>query len=352
MKGLLLSGGTGTRLRPLTYTGAKQLLPVANKPVLVYAIEALKAAGIADIGIVVGHTGEEVRSSIGNGERWGVHITYIPQAQPLGLAHAVLTASPFLGDQPFVMMLGDNLIHEGIAGAVRAFRAASPAAMVLVGAVAEPERFGVVEVRGDRVVRLAEKPAEFISDLALAGVYACSPVVQAAVRAITPSKRGELEMTDALQWLVDRGYEVTCRVVAGWWKDTGRPDDLLEANRLMLQGCGSLMDGRVDDRSDIAGNVRIECGATIRGSTLRGPLAIGRDALIEDAYIGPYTSIGPGVTVRYAEIEHSIALEGSRIVGRFRLDRSLIGRLAVVGQSTGKPRAARLILGDSSVCEW
>ena len=348
MRGLILSGGRGTRLRPITYTSAKQLVPVANKPILFYGLEALAAAGLEEIGIVVGDTHQEIRDAVGDGGRWGVRVTYIPQTAPLGLAHAVLTAEPFLRGQPFIMYLGDNLVREPLTPLVARFRAEMPAAQILLAKVPNPQEFGVAVLAGERVVRLVEKPATPPSDLALVGVYMFGAQVFDAARAIRPSGRGELEITDAIQYLIDHGLAVRPFVIEGWWKDTGKLEDLLEANRIMLDALEPRIDGRVE-ASEVSGRVVIEAGARVVRSVVRGPAIIGRDAVIEDAYVGPFTAIGDGVRIRGSEIEHSIVLEGSSVTDvSARLESSLLGRNTRVYRADTKPRAYNLMLGDRS----
>ena len=348
MKGLILSGGRGTRLRPITYTSAKQLVPVANKPILFYGIEALAASGIREIGIVVGDTHQEIRDAVGDGRRWGVTVTYIQQEAPLGLAHAVLTAEPFLGEDPFCMYLGDNLILEPLAPLVERFRAAKPNSQILLARVPDPTQFGVAELSGDKVKRLVEKPKTPPSDLALVGVYMFDASILRAAKAITPSARGELEITDAIQWLIDSGHTVRPHVIEGWWKDTGKLEDMLEANRIILDRLEPRSEGTVTD-SEIHGKVVIEPGARVVRSTVRGPAIIGRDAVIEHAYIGPFTSVGEAVSVRNSEVEHSILLEGSSIadVGG-RIESSLIGKNASIYRTQGKPQSFTFMLGDRS----
>jgi glucose-1-phosphate thymidylyltransferase len=349
MKGLILSGGKGTRLRPLTYTSAKQLVPVANKPVLFYGIEALADAGIRDIGIVVGDTREEIKTAVGDGSRWGVRITYIEQDAPRGLAHAVLISEPFIGSDPFVMYLGDNLLNRGIAGFVEEFVREAPAAQILLTRVPDPQMFGVAELNDGRVVRLVEKPKEPKSDLALVGVYMFSPAVFESVKRIKPSFRNELEITDAIQDLIDRGLEVRPHLVQGWWKDTGKLEDMLEANRLILDTVERRVDGRVDAESRIEGKVVIEAGAVVERSVIRGPVVIGANARITHAYVGPFTSIGQGAEIRDSEIEHSIVLEGSVILDLTnRIEDSLIGRNCKIIRMPVKPTAYRFMLGDNS----
>ncbi len=347
MKGLILSGGRGTRLRPITYTSAKQLVPVANKPILYYGIEALAACGIHDIGIVVGDTHQEIRDAVGDGSRFGVRVTYLQQEAPLGLAHAVLIAEAFMAGEPFVMYLGDNLVREPLRPMVDRFAADRPSAQIFLAHVPNAQEFGVAELAGDRVVRLIEKPKRPPSDLALVGVYMFDRTVFQAVKAITPSARGELEITDAIQWLIDQGHTVRPYVISGWWKDTGKLEDMLEANRIVLDGLERRVEGQVE-RSEIVGKVIVEPGAKIVESTVRGPAVIGRNAVIEQSYIGPFTSIGDGVVVRQSEVEHSIVLEGSSITQVSRLESSLIGRNVSIYRSDAKPKSYKLVIGDRS----
>lgn len=352
MKGLILSGGKGTRLRPITHTCAKQLVPVANKPILYYALDAMVEAGITDIGIVIGDTGDEVRSAVGDGSRFGAIVTYIPQEAPLGLAHAVMISHDFLGDDRFVVYLGDNLIRDGIVSLVNEFTAASPDAMILLAHVPEPERFGVAELSEGRVVRLVEKPQQPQSDLALVGVYLLGPTIFDAISKIEYSPRGELEITDALQRMIDDGRVVTPHTIGGWWKDTGRLDDMLEANRIILDALEPYIEGDVADDVQLFGKVTVEKGAKLRNCTVRGPAIIGRDTVIEDAYIGPFTSIYFGCHIRKSEIEHSIVLEKSVITEvDGKIESSLIGKECVVQQSPTRPRALKLMLGDNSRVE-
>ena len=348
LKGLVLSGGAGTRLRPITHTSAKQLVPVANKPVLFYGLTALRDAGVTDIGIIVGDTHAEIEAAVGDGSALGISVTYIRQDAPLGLAHAVLTAEPFLGDHPFVMYLGDNLLRDGITELVTRFRESAPDAMILLQQVPDPESYGVAELVGEQVVRLEEKPKQPRSDLALVGVYMFTPAIWESAKAIKPSPRGELEITDAIQHLIDRGLRVEPHRVSGWWKDTGRLDDMLEANRLILDVMEHRIDGEVV-RSTIEGRVVLEKGARLVDSSIRGPAIIGAGAIIENAYIGPYTAISPGVTIRRAEVEHSIILDDSRIENLdARVESSLVGRGVSIARTDEKPRAYRFMVGDSS----
>ena len=349
MKGLVLSGGKGSRLRPLTYTRAKQLVPVANKPVLFYGIEALVAAGVRDIGIVVGDTHEEIRAAVGDGSHWNASVTYIEQDAPRGLAHAVLISEEFLGDEPFGMYLGDNLLNKGITPFVEEFVASGPAAQILLTRVPDPQMFGVAELSDGQVVRLVEKPKEPKSDLALVGVYMFGPEVFESVKRITPSFRNELEITDAIQDLIDRGLTVRPHLVEGWWKDTGKLDDMLEANRLILETMERRIEGSVDTKSRVEGKVAIEAGAEIIGSVIRGPASIGANARSEHAYVGPFTSIMNDVEIRESELEHSIVLEGSVLSDlASRVIDSLIGRNVRIIRQPVKPSAYRFMLGDNS----
>jgi glucose-1-phosphate thymidylyltransferase len=348
MKGLILSGGAGTRLRPITHTAAKQLVPVANKPVLFYGLEAMRAAGISEVGIVVGETHAEIEAAVGDGSRFGLAVTYIPQEAPLGLAHAVLISEAFLGDEPFVMYLGDNLLKEGIQPFVRAFEEHGPDALILLQKVADPCSYGIAELDGDgRIARLVEKPAEPRSDLALVGVYLFTAAVFESVKAITPSARGELEITDAIQHMVDRALRVEPHIVTGWWKDTGKLEDMLEANRLVLSTLTREVVGEVVE-STLEGPVRIGAGTRVERCTVRGPVVIGAQCRLTDSFVGPYTSISDGVVVDHADLEHSIVLENSRIshLGT-RMADSLIGRDCVIAHSEALPVAYRFLVGDS-----
>jgi len=355
LKGLILSGGKGTRLRPITHTSAKQLVPVANKPVLFYGIEAMAAAGIEEVGIIIApETGPEIEASVGDGSRFGLRITYILQDEPLGLAHAVLTAEPFLGASPFVMYLGDNLLQGGITELVEAFRASEPDALILLTAVPDPENYGVAELEeaapGEvgRVRRLVEKPTEPATDLALVGVYMFTAAVHEAARAIAPSARGELEITDAIQHLLDGGLRVEPHIVRGWWKDTGRLEDMLEANRLILDNLTPLLEGELID-SQLDGRVVVERGARLERTTVRGPAVIGAGAELSDCYIGPYTSIGEGCRIRGSEVEHSILLAGCTVTDLDgRMESSLLGRNVTVRRGDRQPRAYRFMVGDNS----
>jgi glucose-1-phosphate thymidylyltransferase len=349
VKGLILSGGKGTRLRPITHTSAKQLVPVANKPVLFYGIEAMAAAGIEQIGIIIApETGAEIRAAAGDGSRFGVAITYVEQDEPLGLAHASLTAEAYLDGDPFVMYLGDNLLQGGITGLVESFRASGPDALILLTPVDDPQNYGVAELDAGRVVRLVEKPPEPATNLALVGVYMFTAGIHDAARAIVPSARGELEITDAIQYLLDEGRRVEPHIVRGWWKDTGRLDDMLEANRLVLDRIEPQVDGELVD-SQCDGRVIVERGARLERTSVRGPAIIGAGARITDAYIGPYTAIGAGCVITSAEVEHSILLEGSKVSNlEGRMESSLLGRNVTISRGVRQPRAYRFMVGDNS----
>jgi glucose-1-phosphate thymidylyltransferase len=353
-----LSGGKGTRLRPFTFTGAKQLVPIANKPVLFYVIEDLVRAGITDIGVIVGETGDQIRAAVGDGARFGARITFIEQLQPLGLAHAVLTAEEWLGDSPFVMYLGDNFLRQGLGGLVQEYAGAQCQAQILLTRTEHPEQFGVAVLDGDRVAHLVEKPAPPppgtppISDLALVGIYIFDRTILAAAGNIRPSGRGELEITDAIQWLIDHGYAVRPHLLEDYWIDTGKMEDLLEANRLVLEGLVRQVAGDVDADSSIVGNVVISPGARIRNSVLRGPLIVGPETEIRDCYVGPFTAIDHHCHLHKCEIHHSIVMEHATIedIGA-PIESSIIGRHARVARVTRRPHAYRLTLGDYSCAE-
>ncbi|MCE5315492.1 MAG: glucose-1-phosphate thymidylyltransferase [Armatimonadota bacterium] len=349
MKALILSGGKGTRLRPITYTGAKQLVPVANKPILFYTIEAVKAAGITDIGIVVGETHEEVEAAVGDGSAWGVDITYIQQDEPAGLAHAVKISQDFIKDDAFVMYLGDNLIKDGITSFVDEYCSSDANAQILLAHVPNPQSFGVAVLAEGRVVRLVEKPKNPPTDLALVGVYMFDSTVFEAVNAIKPSARGELEITDAIQYLVDNDYKVNSHIITGWWKDTGKLEDMLEANRIILDGITTDICGEVDETSEIAGRVKMGKGTKIINSCVRGPAIIGDECIVENAFIGPYTSINDRCKIVCSEVEHSIILEDSQVLNiGSRLEDSLIGKNVKIDKDGRKPRAYRMMVGDNS----
>ncbi len=362
MKGLILSGGAGTRLRPITHTSAKQLVPVANKPILFYGIEDMAAAGITDIGIIIGETGAEIIEAVGDGSAFGVNVTYIRQDQPLGLAHCVLIARDFLGDDDFVMYLGDNMLQQGLVDFISRFEEdrvsadnaplqtghqPHAAAQILLCRVPDPHRFGVADVDADgHVVGLVEKPENPPSDLALVGVYLFSSAVHEAVASISPSPRGELEITDALAWLIDHGHRVRADLVEGWWLDTGKKDPLLESNRRVLDVIEGRIDGDVDADSSVDGRVVIERGASLVRSVVRGPAIIGAGSEIVDSYIGPFTAVADDCRILNSEIENSVVLARASIAGVGRLVDSLIGRDTEVSRSTQKPAATRLMIGD------
>ncbi|HEX2172909.1 MAG TPA: glucose-1-phosphate thymidylyltransferase [Dehalococcoidia bacterium] len=349
MKGLILSGGKGTRLRPLTYTGAKQLVPVANKPVLFYAIEDLVEAGISDIGIVVGDTKDQIMAAVGDGSRFGARVTYIDQPQPLGIAHGVQIARDFLGDDRFVLFLGDNFIRDGIVPLVEQFRDGPMSSLIVLTPVKNPQDFGVAEVTGDRVVRLVEKPKDPPSNLAVIGIYMFDHHVFEAVGNIKPSARGELEITDTIQYLIDRGLSVVPHHLTGWWIDTGKMEDMLEANRLVLETIETHIEGTIEGESRIDGKVVLEAGARVINSVIRGPVVIGARTEIVNSYVGPFSSIDHDCRVLDSEVEHSIVLEHSRIEDiHHRIEDSLIGRFVTISRSPIKPRAYKLMLGDHS----
>ena len=350
MKGLILSGGKGTRLRPLTYTSAKQLVPVANKPVLFFGIESIVAAGITELGIIVGDTKDEIRAAVGDGSKFGAEVTYIEQDAPRGLAHAVMIAEEFIGDDSFVMYLGDNLIAGGITSLVKEFQELKCNAQILLAEVPNPQQFGVAELADDNTVRqLVEKPAEPRSNLALVGVYMFDSNIFESVRRIEPSARGELEITDAIQNLIDRGYEVHPHKVRGWWKDTGKLEDMLEANRIVLETLDLKRGQGEVEGGSIEGRVELGEGVELVNSVVRGPAVIGAGTRLENAFVGPYSSIGDRCTLASCEIENSIVLEGSEIrdIG-LRIDGSLVGRNVKIVKTDIKPRAYRFMLGDNS----
>ncbi|MFF5189227.1 glucose-1-phosphate thymidylyltransferase [Streptomyces sp. NPDC000345] len=349
MKALVLAGGAGTRLRPITHTSAKQLVPVANKAVLFYGLESIAAAGVTEVGVIVGETADEIRAAVGDGSRFGLDITYIPQERPLGLAHAVIVARDFLGDDDFVMYLGDNFIVGGITDLVDEFRGTRPDAQILLTRVPDPRAFGVAELdAAGQVVGLEEKPERPKSDLALVGVYLFTPAIHAAVRAIGPSRRGELEITHAIQHLIDAGADVRSTIVKGYWKDTGNVVDMLEVNRTVLEALERRIDGEVDEASETVGRVVVEAGARIVGSRLVGPVVIGAGTEVRDSYVGPFTSVAENCRITDSELEFSIVLRDSSIDGVGRIENSLIGRHVEVTPAPGVPSAHRLVLGDHS----
>lgn len=349
MKALVLSGGSGTRLRPITHTSAKQLVPVANKPVLFYGLEAIAEAGITDAGIIVGDTAPAIEEAVGDGRAFGLNVTYIRQDAPRGLAHAVLISRDFLGDDDFVMYLGDNFIVGGITDLVSTFKAGRPDAQIMLTQVSDPRAFGVAELdRDGNVAGLEEKPRQPKSDLALVGVYIFTPAVHEAVRALSPSWRGELEITEAIQWLIDAGRPVRSTTITGYWKDTGNVADMLEVNRLVLEGIEPRISGTVSPDSELIGRVVVEAGAQVSGSRIVGPAIIGTDAKITGSYVGPFTAISGGCAIDDSEIEYSIVLSRASIRGVRRIEASLIGHDAQVTPAPRAPRAHRLVLGDHS----
>lgn len=356
MKALILSGGKGTRLRPLTYTGAKQLVPVANKPILWYGIESLVAAGITEIGIIVSpETGPEIEAKTGVGDRFGANITYIPQESPDGLAHAVKIAQPFLGDSPFVMYLGDNLIQDHLTEFVADFRKKPLGAIIMLKQVANPTAFGVAQIADDgSVIKLVEKPKEPPSNLALVGVYLFSADIHQAIAQIKPSARGELEITDAIQQLITTGQPVEAKELSGWWLDTGKKDDLLEANRIILDEylTDASVLGDIDKSSKISGRVLIGKGSKLTNCTVRGPVVIGENCVLENCFVGSYTSIASDVSMSNIEIDHSVVLQGATISGiQRRIVDSLIGERAKLTITDHRPKALRFMVGDDSKIE-
>jgi glucose-1-phosphate thymidylyltransferase len=349
LKAIILCAGEGTRMRPLTYTGAKHLIPVANKPVISHIIETIVAAGIRELGIVVSpHREEEFRLTLGDGACWGLKISYIVQRQPRGLAHAVSCAQDFIGREPFLVYLGDNLLENGVTAFVREFERGHANASIVLVEVEDPRSFGVAQLSGEQIIKVIEKPQEPPSNLAIVGVYLFDHRIFEAISEIKPSWRDELEITDAIQKLIEKSYRVTPHLVQGWWKDVGKPEDMLHANRLLLERLSTHIEGAVDERSQVKGRIQVAAGAKILNSELRGPLVIGEDALIEDSFIGPFTAIGPRVVVRQSEIEYSIVMEGSKLEGVGRIDHSLIGRNVEIGRKDRRPEALSFVLADNS----
>jgi glucose-1-phosphate thymidylyltransferase len=362
VKALVRAGGAGRRLRPITHTRAKQLVPVANRPILFYGLDAIAGAGITEVGIVVGDTAAEVREAVGDGSPWGVSVTYITQEAPLGLAHAVLTARRFLADDDFVLYLGDNLLEQDLGSFVDRFeedrrKARTPTfdtasldascAQILLKSVPDPHQFGVAELSADGTVkRLVEKPDDPPSSLALVGVYLFDARIHDAVADIKPSARGELEITDAIQWLVDRGLRVRAEVLDGWWIDTGKLTPLLEANRLILETIERRVEGWADEHSELDGRVIVEAGARIVRSRVRGPAIIGRGTVVTDSFIGPFSAIGRDCVIESSEIEHSVVLDDCRVLDAGRLEDSLLGYQVEVTRTARRPSATRLMVGD------
>jgi glucose-1-phosphate thymidylyltransferase len=351
MRALVLSGGEGSRLRPLTHTNAKQLIPIGGTPILFHALQAIADAGISDVGVVVGPPNEiEVRAAVGDGSRWGLRITFVRQEAPLGLAHAVMAAAEFVRGQPFLMYLGDNVLLGGVRRFVEEFERARPDAHILLARVAEPQHFGVAVLEGDRVVRLVEKPKEPPSDLALVGVYLFDDSILEACATLRPSWRNEYEITEAIQWLIDRGKTVRAEMVDGYWKDTGRPEDLLEANRMMLSVLEASVEGEVDTASTIEGTAVVAAGAKVTGSRLVGPVVIGASCIVEDAVVGPDVSLEPACEIVRSTVRDSILMEGCRVVDVEGLAGSILGRNVEVRHS-GADGLHRLVVGDQSRVE-
>lgn len=354
MKALILSGGKGTRLRPLTYSGAKQLVPVANKPILFYCIDNIVQAGIRDVGIIISpETGQEIKEAVGDGSHCGIKIEYLTQDIPGGLAHAIQVAREFLADSSFVMYLGDNLIGSGINTFVEEFQKNTPEALVLLKRVDNPRQFGVAEIsEKGKVIRLIEKPDIPHSNLALVGIYIFSSRIHEAIKRIKPSKRGELEITDAIQELITMGYRVESFEIDTWWLDTGKKDDLLTANAIVLdEWINRKIDGSVDDVNRVLGRVAIGRGSIIKDSTIRGPVIIGENTEIENSFIGPYTSIGNNVKIKKSSLEHSVIMNGSELNDIERMEDSLIGRRVKISRNNFTHKALRLMVGDDSVVE-
>jgi len=351
LKSIILCAGKGTRLRPLTHTSAKHLIPIANKPVLFYAIEAIRDCGIKDIGIIIGETGEDIKNELREGSKWGVNISYIEQKEALGLAHAVSVAKDFLGEEKFLMYLGDNLLKNGVENYAEKFIQGNYNAFVLLTEVDNPSQFVVAELKEGRVVRVVEKPKEPVSNLALIGVYFFDKNVHQAIKSIKPSARGELEITDAIQWMIDKGYKVGAEVIKGWWKDTGKPDDILEANRLILEDIERDVSGAkvVDETSQISGRVKIGKESEIINSKILGPVIIGNKVKVVDSYIGSFTSLSDGVEIKKTEIEYSVVLENTKIENiKGRMQKCLIGKGVKIYHSKDLPRIYEFIIGDHS----
>ncbi len=352
MKALIASGGRGTRLRPITHTQNKHLIPIANKPILYYAIEAAADAGIKEIGIVHNADSMEVPEYVGDGSKWGVKITYIPQEVPGGLAQVVMLAEKFVGNDTFIFYLGDNMVVGGIKRFIDEFEKSNCNCFLTLSKVRDPERFGVPEIKNGKIIGVEEKPKKPKSSFAVAGIYLYDKHIFEAVKALKPSERGELEISDAHQYLIDKGYTVGYTEITGWWKDTGKPADLLEANRLILDSITSRTDGEVDNQSDVAGKVIIEAGAKITNSKIRGPVIIGKNCIVENSYIGPFASIGDGTEIRNSEVEYSIVLRDCKIINvGLRLEGSILGNDVEIVEATGKPRVHRFMIGDQSRVE-
>jgi glucose-1-phosphate thymidylyltransferase len=352
LKALIASGGRGTRLRPITHTRNKHLIPIANKPILHYAIEAAVGAGITEVGIVINADSDEVPQAVGNGSLWGIHITYIPQSTPGGLAQVVALAEPFIGKEKFIFYLGDNMVVGGVRRFMEEFLRSDCNCFLTLAKVKDPERFGVPEIRNGRIVSVEEKPEHPKSSFAVAGIYLYDSHIFEAVKAISPSARGELEISDAHQYLIDKGFTIGFTEITGWWKDTGKPTDLLEANRLVLDNITPDIQGSVDDRSTVAGKVVVQAGARIVNSVVRGPAIIGAGCLIEDSYVGPFSSVGNNSVVIRSEVEYSIILRECKILNvGIRLEGSILGNDVEIVEATGKPLVHRFMIGDQSRVE-
>ncbi|HEY5625423.1 MAG TPA: glucose-1-phosphate thymidylyltransferase [Dehalococcoidia bacterium] len=352
LKGLVLSGGKGSRLRPFTYTNAKQLVPIANKPVLFYTIEQLVECGITDIGVIIGDTGEQVRAAVGDGSQFGARVTYIQQDAPLGIAHAVATARDFLGDSPFVLYLGDNFVLGGIQPYVDAYRSNGGSTQILLHPVDNPRAFGIAELTDGVVTRIVEKPKEPVSNLAVIGVYIFEPAVHDVIANLQPSGRGELEITDAIQGLIDRGARVRAEVMERYWIDTGKMDDILNANRMVLSTIEARHEGDVDEKTRVYDPVIVEAGTRVENSVLRGPLIIGADTVVVDSYIGPNTSIDARCVIKGCRIEDSVVMEDSRIEEiHWPVVKSMVGRSVELRGSHGSGGGYSLTLGDHSRIE-
>ena len=352
MKALIASGGRGTRLRPLTHTSNKHLIPIANKPILHYSIEAMRDAGIHEISIVINADSDEVQSAIGDGKRFGVSITYIPQVSPAGLANVVQIAESFIGKEDFIFYLGDNMVVGGVKRFIDEFRKQKCNCFLTLSRVKDPERFGVPEIAGDRIVRVEEKPKVPRSSFAVAGIYLYDHHIFEAVNNIPPSARGEYEISDAHQYLLDHHYSIGYTEITGWWKDTGKPTDLLEANRLILDNIFPNVAGSVDTESDIAGKVIIEQGSVVRGSRIRGPVIIGENCVIENSYIGPFTSIGNNTKIMNSEVEYSIVMRECKIQNvNIRIESSILGNDVEIVEAERLPRTHRFMIGDQSRIE-
>ncbi|MBN2412273.1 glucose-1-phosphate thymidylyltransferase [candidate division KSB1 bacterium] len=352
MKALITAGGKGTRLRPLTHTQNKHLLPIANKPILYYALEKVAAAGITDVGIVTNREGTEVKEALGDGSKWGLKITYIPQQDPLGLAHVVKISQDFIGDEPFVFYLGDNMVVGGLEKFIRVFEASKTNCHLTLARVKDPERFGVPELKNNRIVAIEEKPSSPKSEFAVSGIYIYDKTIFEAVNHIKPSDRGELEISDAHQYLLDHNYQISYSEITGWWKDTGKPEDILEANRLILEHTKSSIAGTFDRESSVTGEVVLEEGAKIINSVVRGPVVVGRNTIIENSFLGPFTSIGEECLIKKSEVEFSIILNRCEINDvRVRIENSLLGHGARVVKATVRPKTHRFMVGDQSLIE-